>query len=173
MWKPHVENDRKRRKVLSSLDHLSWHLEERKVNFIFFSVTVFWGLYHLESWCKILTSPVPLCMWPRKSPSFTSQKQKVILDSFAFLISNTNNTNFYRLSPTYFKICICPPPQLINAYIHCLLLRYLHSCSCASSLVYCQSILLKKQRESHLPFLEAFSCSAFLNISNPSSSQDI
>lgn len=76
------------------------------------------------------------------------------------------------LSPTYFKICICSPSQLINACIHHLLLGHLHSCSRVSSLVYCQSILLKEQKESHFPLLEHFifkNCSPFSKISTPSS----
>lgn len=55
-------------KVLSSLDHLSWHFQERKINFIFFlSHCVLTSLSkepNLESYCKVFTSLLPLsvCM---------------------------------------------------------------------------------------------------------------
>lgn len=110
---------------------------------------------HLESYCKVLTSPVPLSVvWPQKSLSFPSQKQEETLDSFLFLTSNTKNIHscqIYLLN--IFKSVFALHPTN-NAYIHLLWHGHLHNCSPCLLPCLLSTQSSKEQRGSHLPLFD-------------------
>lgn len=118
---PHVEKDRTMRekvprspKVLRSLGHPFWHLEDRKINFIFSLNNCVWRSL---SWQPNLESLplqcVSLCIWPQKSLSFRSQKQEVTLD---FSLPHHQYSKWQLLLillREYFYICLWSSSQWV------------------------------------------------------------